>query len=158
MLHDNTPGRRHHTTMATHHLCHIHHICRLPLLEPINGEVSVIVLCHAHELAFQIKNEYMRFAKYMSDTHTGTSYGTTPILRTHRCFVTIYYLRPSPPHHHGHPPPLSYSPYLLAAAAGRSTPCLAHSQHPLASLRCIGHLVKVRQQSNHLFPLFEHGG
>jgi ATP-dependent RNA helicase UAP56/SUB2 len=55
---------------------------RLPLLEPINGEVSVIVLCHAHELAFQIKNEYMCFAKYLPDMHTGTSYSATPMLRT----------------------------------------------------------------------------
>ena len=30
-------------------------------------EVSVLVLCHTRELAFQIKNEYARFIKYMPD-------------------------------------------------------------------------------------------
>ena len=29
------------------------------------GEVSVLVLCHTRELAYQIGNEYNRFAKYM---------------------------------------------------------------------------------------------
>jgi superfamily II DNA/RNA helicase len=32
---------------------------------PREGEVSVIVLCHTRELAYQIGNEYNRFAKYM---------------------------------------------------------------------------------------------
>jgi ATP-dependent RNA helicase UAP56/SUB2 len=27
--------------------------------------VSVLVLCHTRELAYQIKNEYQRFSKYM---------------------------------------------------------------------------------------------
>ncbi|KAI0658950.1 hypothetical protein C8Q70DRAFT_916846 [Cubamyces menziesii] len=40
--------------------------------ELVNSEVSVIVLCHTHELAFQIKNEYTRPAKYMPDVRVGT--------------------------------------------------------------------------------------
>ena len=32
--------------------------------EEKKGSVQVVVLCHARELAFQIKREYDRFAKY----------------------------------------------------------------------------------------------
>ncbi|KAI0658218.1 P-loop containing nucleoside triphosphate hydrolase protein [Cubamyces menziesii] len=47
-------------------------------LEPVSGEVSAVVLCHMRELAFQIKNRYARFAKYMPDVHVGTSSGGIP--------------------------------------------------------------------------------
>ena len=43
------------------------------------GGPSVIVLCHTRELAFQIRNEYARFAKYMPSTRTGVFYGGTPV-------------------------------------------------------------------------------
>lgn len=51
----------------------------LQQLEPVNGEVSIIVLCHTRELAYQIKNEYARFAKYMPAVRTAVFYGGTPI-------------------------------------------------------------------------------
>ena len=35
-------------------------------LEPVEGQVSVLVMCHTRELAFQISIEYERFSKYMS--------------------------------------------------------------------------------------------
>ncbi|KAI0320978.1 ATP-dependent RNA helicase SUB2 [Amylostereum chailletii] len=54
-------------------------LATLQQLEPVNGEVSVIVLCHTRELAFQIKNEYTRFAKYMPDVRIGTFFGGTPV-------------------------------------------------------------------------------
>ncbi|KAG2370215.1 P-loop containing nucleoside triphosphate hydrolase protein [Suillus spraguei] len=54
-------------------------LATLQQLEPVNGEVSAIVLCHTRELAFQIKNEYTRFAKYMPDVRIGTFYGGTPV-------------------------------------------------------------------------------
>ncbi|TRM62864.1 P-loop containing nucleoside triphosphate hydrolase protein [Schizophyllum amplum] len=54
-------------------------LATLQQLEPVNGEVSVIVLCHTRELAFQIKNEYTRFAKYMPDIRVSTFYGGTPV-------------------------------------------------------------------------------
>lgn len=49
----------------------------LQQIEPVDGEVSVIVLCHTRELAYQIKNEYARFSKYMPDVRTGVFYGGT---------------------------------------------------------------------------------
>ncbi|KAH9075704.1 P-loop containing nucleoside triphosphate hydrolase protein [Lactarius deliciosus] len=54
-------------------------LATLQQLEPVNGEVSVIVLCHTRELAYQIKNEYSRFAKYMPDVRVGTFFGGTPV-------------------------------------------------------------------------------
>ena len=56
-------------------------LATLQQLEPVNGEVSVIVLCHTRELAFQIRNEYNRFAKYMPDVRIATFYGGTPITK-----------------------------------------------------------------------------
>lgn len=54
-------------------------LATLQQLEPVNGQVSVLVLCHTRELAFQIKNEYTRFAKYMPDVRVSTFYGGTPV-------------------------------------------------------------------------------
>ena len=54
-------------------------LASLQQLEPVDGEVSVIVLCHTRELAYQIKNEYARFTKYMPEVRTAVVYGGTPI-------------------------------------------------------------------------------
>lgn len=56
-------------------------LATLQQLEPVNGEISVLVLCHTRELAFQIKNEYTRFAKYMPDVRVNTFYGGTPVAK-----------------------------------------------------------------------------
>lgn len=50
-------------------------------IEPVDGEVAVIVLCHTRELAYQIKNEYSRFSKYLPDVRTSVFYGGTPIAK-----------------------------------------------------------------------------
>lgn len=54
-------------------------LATLQQLEVVSGEVSVIVLCHTRELAYQIKNEYLRFSKYLSDVKTEVFYGGTNI-------------------------------------------------------------------------------
>lgn len=51
----------------------------LQQINPVAGEVSVVVLCHTRELAYQIKNEYARFSKYLPDVRTTVFYGGTPI-------------------------------------------------------------------------------
>lgn len=56
-------------------------LATLQQLEPIDGEVSVIVMCHTRELAYQIKNEYGRFSKYMPDVRTSVFYGGTPVAK-----------------------------------------------------------------------------
>ena len=45
----------------------------------VSGEPSVVVLCHTRELAYQIKNEYARFSKYMPDVKTAVFYGGTSV-------------------------------------------------------------------------------
>lgn len=51
----------------------------LHMLEPVPGECSVLVMCHTRELAYQIKNEYARFSKYLPGVKTAVFYGGTPI-------------------------------------------------------------------------------
>jgi ATP-dependent RNA helicase UAP56/SUB2 len=53
----------------------------LQQLDPVDGEVSVVVLCHTRELAYQIKNEYARFSKYLPSVRTAVFYGGTPITK-----------------------------------------------------------------------------
>lgn len=54
-------------------------LATLQQLEPIAGETAVLVLCHTRELAYQIKNEYARFSKYLPDVKTSVFYGGTPM-------------------------------------------------------------------------------
>ncbi|KAG8772135.1 Suppressor of the cold-sensitive snRNP biogenesis mutant brr1-1 [Serendipita sp. 407] len=54
-------------------------LATLQQLDPTENKVSVIVLCHTRELAFQIKNEYSRFARYMPTVRTAVFYGGTPV-------------------------------------------------------------------------------
>ncbi|KAI8058550.1 ATP-dependent RNA helicase uap56 [Syncephalis plumigaleata] len=42
-------------------------------------EVGVLVLCHTRELAFQIRNEYNRFSKYLPEARISVFYGGVPI-------------------------------------------------------------------------------
>jgi len=41
--------------------------------------VKVVVLCHTRELAYQIKHEFERFAKFFTDVKTAVVYGGIPI-------------------------------------------------------------------------------
>ncbi|KAF2769478.1 P-loop containing nucleoside triphosphate hydrolase protein [Teratosphaeria nubilosa] len=54
-------------------------ISTLQQIDPVPGEASVLVMCHTRELAFQIKNEYNRFTKYMPEVKTAVFYGGTDI-------------------------------------------------------------------------------
>ena len=42
-------------------------------------QVSVLVLCHTRELAFQISKEYERFSKYMNNVKIAVFFGGMPI-------------------------------------------------------------------------------
>ena len=44
---------------------------------PTTTDPTVVVLCHTRELAYQIKNEYARFSKYMPNVKTAVFYGGT---------------------------------------------------------------------------------
>merc|ERR1711865_914542 len=51
----------------------------LQQLEPVEGEVGVLVMCHTRELAYQINEEFTRFTKYLPDCRTKVIYGGEPI-------------------------------------------------------------------------------
>jgi len=44
-----------------------------------DAAIKCLVLCHTRELAYQIKNEYDRFAKYFPEVKTGVFYGGMPV-------------------------------------------------------------------------------
>jgi len=48
-------------------------------LQPVEGEVHVLVLCHTRELAYQIQREYERFSKYLPDVKSRVFYGGQPV-------------------------------------------------------------------------------
>ncbi|XP_077986861.1 spliceosome RNA helicase DDX39B [Glandiceps talaboti] len=50
-------------------------LATLQQIEPVDGQVSVLVLCHTRELAFQIAKEYERFSKYMPSIKVGVFFG-----------------------------------------------------------------------------------
>lgn len=50
-------------------------LATLQQIESVDGQVSVIVLCHTRELAFQICKEYERFSKYMNTIKVGVFFG-----------------------------------------------------------------------------------
>eukprot|EP00124_Ichthyophonus_hoferi_P000908 Ihof_evm17s39 gene=Ihof_evmTU17s39 len=54
-------------------------LATLQQLEPVDGEVHVIVMCHTRELAFQIRNEYERFSKYMNGVRSAVFFGGVAI-------------------------------------------------------------------------------
>jgi len=58
-------------------------LATLQQVEPTPGQVSVCVLCHTRELAYQIVHEFDRFSKYLPDISTSVFYGGIPI-KTHR--------------------------------------------------------------------------
>eukprot|EP00630_Chrysocystis_fragilis_P007123 CAMPEP_0197387104 /NCGR_PEP_ID=MMETSP1165-20131217/318_1 /TAXON_ID=284809 /ORGANISM="Chrysocystis fragilis, Strain CCMP3189" /LENGTH=428 /DNA_ID=CAMNT_0042912405 /DNA_START=225 /DNA_END=1511 /DNA_ORIENTATION=- len=67
-------------------------LATLHQLEPVDGEISVLVLCHTRELAFQIKNEYGRFSKYLPLVKVEVFYGGIPVTQN----KTV--LKTAPPH------------------------------------------------------------
>merc|ERR1712080_666655 len=56
-------------------------LATLQQIEPVDGQVSVLVMCHTRELAFQISKEYERFSKYMSTIKVGVFFGGLPIAK-----------------------------------------------------------------------------
>jgi len=68
-------------------------LATLQQLTPVDGQVSVLVVCHARELAFQIAREYERFSKYLSPAvRVVNFFGGTSILEDQKK------LTENPPH------------------------------------------------------------
>jgi ATP-dependent RNA helicase UAP56/SUB2 len=94
-------------------------LATLHQLEPKAGEVAVLVLCHARELAFQIAHEYGRFAKYLPDVKTGVIYGGVPIKQHIELFKKD-------------------CPHIVVATPGR---CLALARDKVMDLSHVKHFV-----------------
>lgn len=47
----------------------------LQQIEPVDGEIHAVVLCHTRELAYQICHEFERFSVYRPDTKVGVIFG-----------------------------------------------------------------------------------
>merc|ERR1711975_49331 len=54
-------------------------LASLQQIDASEKAVKVLVLCHTRELAYQIKHEFDRFAKYFSGVNCGVVYGGVPI-------------------------------------------------------------------------------
>ncbi|XP_068178331.1 ATP-dependent RNA helicase DDX39A [Antennarius striatus] len=50
-------------------------LATLQQIEPVDGQVSVLVMCHTRELAFQISKEYERFSKYIPSVKVSVFFG-----------------------------------------------------------------------------------
>jgi len=50
-------------------------LATLQQLDPVDGQVSVLVMCHTRELAYQIAKEYERFSKFMPSVKVGVFFG-----------------------------------------------------------------------------------
>merc|ERR1712194_464415 len=55
--------------------------CLQQLQDVQEKAVKTLVICHTRELAYQIKHEFDRFAKYFQDVKTGVVYGGMPIAK-----------------------------------------------------------------------------
>merc|ERR1712157_429668 len=53
----------------------------LQQIDPSEKAVRTMVICHTRELAYQIKHEFDRFAKYFAEVKTGVVYGGVPITK-----------------------------------------------------------------------------
>jgi len=64
----------------------------LQQIEPTDGEIDSIVICHTRELAYQICQEFLRFSKYLKSVNTKVFFGGISV-RQHRKLLTD-----DPPH------------------------------------------------------------
>lgn len=55
----------------------------LQQIEPVDGEVSCVILGHTRELAYQIAHEIERFSRYLPNVRTAVLYGGV-LVRTHK--------------------------------------------------------------------------
>merc|ERR1740130_1999966 len=53
----------------------------LQQIDTSDKTIKVLVVCHTRELAYQIKNEFDRFAKYFTGVNCGVVYGGIPIAK-----------------------------------------------------------------------------
>lgn len=63
-------------------------LATLQQLEPQDGQVSVLVMSHTRELAFQINKEYERFSKYLSNIKVAVFFGGLSVKKDEQVLKT----------------------------------------------------------------------
>eukprot|EP00873_Tetraselmis_striata_P032949 jgi/Tetstr1/453213/TSEL_040230.t1 len=86
------PSEVQHEWHPTGHPGHGRHLPGQVGLEPEEGKVSAIVLCHTRELAFQICHEFERFSRYLEGVKVANFFGGLPIEQNKKV------LKEDPPH------------------------------------------------------------
>ncbi|PIK57280.1 putative spliceosome RNA helicase Ddx39b [Apostichopus japonicus] len=94
-------------------------LATLQQLEPVDGQVSVLVMCHTRELAFQIAKEYERFSKYLNNIKVGVFFGGLNIKKDEETIKTN-------------------CPHIVVATPGR---LLALGRQKILNLKHIKHFV-----------------
>jgi len=56
-------------------------LATLQQIDPVDGQVSCLVMCHTRELAYQIAKEYERFSKFMTNIKVGVFFGGMAIAK-----------------------------------------------------------------------------
>ncbi|KTF84134.1 hypothetical protein cypCar_00031578 [Cyprinus carpio] len=94
-------------------------LATLQQLEPVTGQVSVLVMCLTRELAFQISKEYERFSKYMPSVKVAVFFGGLSIKKDEELLK-------------------KESPHVVVGTTGR---VLALSRNKSLNLRHIKHFI-----------------
>ena len=69
-------------------------LATLQQIEPVDGQVSVLVMCHTRELAFQISKEYERFSKFLNTIKVGLLIFRELLgIRRPQFFIAHYYFQ-----------------------------------------------------------------
>merc|ERR1712136_436288 len=63
-------------------------LATLQQLEPSDGQVSVLVMSHTRELAFQINKEYERFSKYLNNIKVAVFFGGLSVKKDEQTLKT----------------------------------------------------------------------
>jgi len=63
-------------------------LATLQQLEPVDGQVSVLVMSHTRELAFQVSKEYERFSKYLSNIKVAVFFGGLSVKKDEQVLKT----------------------------------------------------------------------
>ncbi|KAK4337077.1 hypothetical protein RND71_043707 [Anisodus tanguticus] len=65
-------------------------LATLQQIDPVDGQVSVLVMCNTRELAFQISKEYERFSKYMPNIRNSVFFGGLAIANDEKVLKTAH--------------------------------------------------------------------
>merc|ERR1711978_290696 len=110
-------------------------LATLQQIEPVDGQVSVLVMCHTRELAFQISKEYERFSKFLANIKVGVFFGGMAIAKDEQILK-------------------NNCPHVVVGTPGRILALVKSKKLPLKSLK---HFVKLKdsEKNRKLFELLD---